>query len=247
MVTNEGTLRELYKLAIYCLALMPFSGFTQTIKVGLIDFPPHISFNEKNEKSLLVQYINNAFTSAGLKVKFTRFPGERGTIELNKGSIDILLPIDDDGSEIKTLSLPVFHSVPGLCFKKENFIPILSATHRFHNLLIGVPIGVNVVSPLADSSALLVSVKGDDAIDRGIELTQRGRLDAFYHPNPNKVYHRKNKLFKEVACSSFHGFSNDVNIAVSPLLAPDKYERINKAFVKSMKENSYEYYFASHK
>lgn len=240
-------LKNVVSLAIGFITVMSFSVMSQTIKIGLIDFPPHIDFNEGNSQSPLLNYLKNAFNSADMRVKFVRFPGARGKIELEKGTIDLLLPVDDDGSNIKKLSLPVFHSIPGLCFKKENFIPILSATHRFDNLLVGVPIGVNVVSALADSNALLVSVKGDDAINRGIELTQRGRLDAFYHPNPNKVYHRKNKLFKEVACSSFHGYSTDVNIAVSPKEPAKKFRLIDKAYREAMKKSSYEYYFASHK
>lgn len=203
------------------------------------------SFKEQNQESPLYQYINSMLVSKGYDVEFVRLPGKRGKIEVNKGTIDLLLPFEEESDLIKKLSLPIFHSMPGLCFKKENFIPILSATHRFADLIIGVPSGASVVSALKNSEALLLDLKGDDAINRGIDLTQRGRIDAFYHPSPIKVYHLKNKLYKEVACSYFHGYSTGVYIAVSASMSEEKLKIIEQMFKEIMSELSYEYYFAN--
>jgi len=226
------------------LLFLSFSSFSETIKVGLIDYPPHISFNERNSDSPLLQYISKFLMSLGFQIEFVKLPKFRGALELKSGNIDLLLPFDESHSDVKMLSFPIFYSVPGLCFKKENFIPILSAIHRINGLIIGVPVNSTPILPLKASNAKLVMLQGERAINRGIDLTQRGRLDAFYHPNPRKVYHRKNKMYKEVACSYFNGYSKGVFIAVSPSMPLNKLNLIEQAYQESMTELSYEYYFA---
>jgi len=224
---------------------LSFSSFSETLKIGLIDYPPHISFNERNSDSPLLQYISKFLLPMGFQIEFVKLPKFRGALELKSGNIDLLLPFDESSSNVKTLGSPIFYSVPGLCFKKENFIPILSAIHRINDLIIGVPVNANPISPLQESTAKLVMLQGEGAINRGIDLTQRGRLDAFYHPNPRKIYHRKNKMYKEVACSYFNGYSKGVFIAVSPSMPLNKFNLIEQAYQETMTKLSYEYYFAT--
>ena len=224
-------------------------ALSQTLTVGFVDFPPHISLNEEYKESPLYQYVNEVFLQADIKVTYIKLPGERALTELLKGRVDVLMPtsLPSHHKVIKTLPSPLFHTVPGLCFKKENYIPILSATHRFEKLNIGVPAGVKLVAALTESKANLIPLNGDDATSRGVELTQRGRLDAFYHPSPIKVYHRENSLFKEVACSYFHGYSTPVYIAVANTVSKSSFIIINKAFQKAMLKEPYEYFFAMRK
>jgi hypothetical protein len=231
------------------LSWFSFAALSQTLTVGLIDFPPHISFHEEYEESPLYHYINAIFLKANFNVNYVKLPRERAFTELMKGRVDVLMPtsIPSDYKAIRTLTLPLFQTVPGLCFKKENYIPILSATHRFENLNIGVPAGSKVVAAVAESKANLIPLKGDDVTSRGVELTQRGRLDAFYHPSPIEVYHRENPLYKEVACSYFHGYSTPIHIAIANKVPKEIYTFIDDAFQKAMLNQSYEYYFTMRK
>ncbi len=232
---------------MFAIVFFSFTATSQSLSVGLIDYPPHINFDEEISKSPLYQYINKMLTTQGFTVTFIKLPRERASVELLKGRIDILMPIPLNNENIKTLTSPIFHSVPGLCFKKKNFIPILSAIHRLDALTIGVPDNLSLVQALTDSSASLVYLKGENATNRGMEMTQRGRFDAFYHPSPVTVYHRKNPLYKELACSYFHGYSTPIYIAVTDTLSSDMLTLINSAYQKALKEQSYEYYFASSK
>jgi len=231
------------------LCLFTFSVSSQTLRVGLIDFPPHLSFDEELTNSPLYQYVNKILDSLNYTVEYVKLPSERAYLELTKGQLDILLPISlpANKDEVSTPFTPIFHSVPGLCFKKENFIPILSATHRFDDLTIGIPAASSPVLALTNSEAKLIPIKGENATSRGIELTQRGRFDAFYHPSPIKVYHRNSPLYKEVACSYFHGYSTPMHIAVANKLSKQTTEIIHRAFETAMKNQSYEFYFASRK
>lgn len=222
-----------------------FHSQGEVLQVGLVEYPPHINFDMDNEHSSLYEYVDEWLNTTNVEIEYIRFPTERGIKELQNGNIDLLFPLDVEIEGVNTLQTPIFHSVPGLCFKRENFIPILSATHRFENLLVGVPTGVKVVSALENSDALIVELKGDDAISRGIDLTQRGRIDAFYHPYPLQVYHRKNAKYQEVACSSFHGYQTPVYIAVSPKLSKDKLDLIESFYKKAMEKISYDFYFAT--
>ena len=78
-------------------------------------------------------------------------------------------------------------------------------------------------------------------------MTKKGRIDAFYHPSPINVYHRKSLIYKEIACSYFHGYSTPVYIAVADTLPTKKFRLIDNAFQNAMLKQTYEYYFASRK
>jgi len=227
------------------ISIFSLTANAQSLKIGLIDHPPHLSFDEDLKNSPLYQYINNILVPMGFTVDFIKLPRKRASIELSKGNIDLLLPTSVNDKTLKTLTSPIFHSVPGLCFKKENFIPILSAIHRLDKLTIGVPINSSPVPALTESKAKLIPLNGKNATSRGIDMTQRGRIDAVYHPSPLKVYHRKNPMYKELACSYFHGYSTPIYIAVSDTMPTKLFNLINNAYQKSITKISYEYYFAN--
>jgi hypothetical protein len=237
--------RKCLILIVLLNLIIAFNSQGEKLQVGLVEYPPHLNFDMDNEHTPLYEYVNKWLNTLNMEVEYVRFPTERGIRELKNGNIDILFPLDVEIEGVRTLKTPLFHSVPGLCFKRKNFIPILSATHRFNNLLVGVPTGIKIVSALENSHALIVELKGDDAISRGIDLTQRGRIDAFYHPYPLQVYHRENTKYKEVACSSFHGYKTAVHIAVSPKLSQSKYDLIESAYKNAIDEISYDFYFAT--
>jgi len=228
-------------MLLYCVSL---SLSAATIKIGLIEYPPHIDFKKPLSESKLFNYTRDVFKKHGITAEFVKYPNRRGIIELKKGNIDLLLPYDDSDKSVTVLSNPLFYSVPGLCFKKEKFIPILSALHRLKGLEIAIPPGAPVVQVLKDSGAILVALQGSDIINRGITLTQRGRLDAFYHPSPLKVYHTGNKRYKELACSYFHGYESGVFIATSPKMTKQTFTSVDGILKQALNELSYEYYFA---
>jgi len=229
---------------LFCyLILTSDSVYCKSLKIGVVEYPPHLIFQNNHVSGKLFDYINNVLSPLNYDIEIIRLPNGRGVLELKKGNIDILLPYDDFTKGIDTLSSPLFYSMPGLCFKKENFIPILSATHRFKELTVGVPLGAPIVPALKNSQATLLEIKGDDAISRGIALTQIGRIDAFYHPSPAKVYHQENKAFKEIACSYFHGYSNGVFIAVSPFMKQEDIQVVDARLKEVMAVMTYSYYF----
>jgi len=223
---------------------LSFSVNAEALKIGLVDYPPHLDFKTPLEESKLFQYTDGVFKKQGLKAEFIKYPYRRALLELKKGNIDLLLPYDYSDKSLKILSKPIFYSVPGLCFKKEKFIPILSALHRLKGLKIGIPPGVPIVSVLQNAEANLVDMQGSDITNRGIALTQLGRIDAFYHPSPLKVYHSGDERYKEVACSYFHGYDSGVYIATSPRMSEKTFTLIDGVFKQALNELSYEYYFA---
>jgi len=233
------------KVIILLNLIISFQSQGEKLRVGLVEYPPHLNFDMKNKDTPIFEYVDRWLNNLNVKIEYVRLSTERGITEIQNGNVDILFPLDVEIEGVRTLQTPLFHSVPGLCFKREKFIPILSATHRFNNLLVGVPTGVRIVSALENSRALIVELKGNDAIKRGIHLTQRGRIDAFYHPYPKQVYHRENPKYQEVACSSFHGYQNAVHIAVSPKLSKQMLDSIESSYKKAMEDITYDYYFAT--
>jgi hypothetical protein len=236
--------KSFYLLLFYIPFLFVSSAYSKNLKIGVVEYPPHIIFQDDHISGKLFDYINEVLSPLHYDIEIIRLPNGRGALELRKGNIDLLLPYDDITDNIATLTSSLFHPVPGLCFKKENFIPILSATHRFKDLNVGVPLGTPIVPALKNSEAILLEIKGGDAISRGVALTQIGRIDAFYHPSPAKVYHQENKAYKEIACSYFHGYSNGVFIAVSPFMKQKDFQVIDARLKEAMAVMTYSYYFA---
>ena len=230
-------------LLIFLINFISLKANSVTLKVGIIDYPPHVDFKNNIRNDKAYKYVHAILESKFSNVEYIQYPSKRAISELKKGNIDLLYPVDDPFNKLKHLSKAFFHSTPGLCFKKKNFIPILSATHLFKGLAIGIPSGTKIVPTLKSSSANLIDIKGANSLNRGIELLKLGRIDALFHPNPIKLYHLTNPLSKEIACSYFHGYSSGVYIATKPGMDKETYKKIDDAFTLALNETSYEFYF----
>ena len=212
--------------------------------MGVIEYPPHTSVNKQTIEGPALDYIKAALATEFDNVTFTYLPTKRGTVELNKGNIDLLFPIAKNEQIQSYLPQALFHAVPGLCFNKKDFIPILSSTDKLDSLLIGVPAGVKLPTALKQSNATLKVIEGSDVLSRGISLLLRNRVDSLYHPSPINVYHHTNPLSKQLACSYFHGYATGLFIATSPQLSKEKQNKAKQVIKNSMLNETYEFYFA---
>jgi len=216
------------------------------LKIGIVEYPPHLTVINKEVKGPSLAYIKQMFSNHYSKVEFIYLPTKRAVIELNKGRIDLLFPLPKTKEVSNYLTPPLFHSVPGLCFKKENFIPLLSAIERFNELSVAIPAGTKIPSSLLESTATIKIIEGKDIINRGISLLLRNRFTALYHPSPIQIYHYNNPLSKEIACSYFHGYSEGVYVGVSPFIKIKNRKKIDKIYADFMHNQRYDYYFAQY-
>lgn len=235
-------------LAILCLLLLGISVNTYGFEynVGVVDYPPHIVVKDKIPSGRAIDYIQNFMDRNGDSVVFTVLPVMRGQKQLVDGNIDLLLPIENFPVGSVIIKKPFLKLVPGLCFRKDNFVPILSATHRLKSLKIGYADGSDLPKTLKESGASLIALKGISGHERGIKMLKANRFDALYHANPVFIYHHKNPLSKDVACSYFHGLTTHVYITVSPILEADKAKHIQSAFTKAIEEQSYRDFYNAH-
>jgi len=224
----------------------PMFVFAEQVKVGVIDYPPHAIVKGRVASGPAVEYITKVLKSAGMDPVFTGYPSRRAMSEFDSGNIDILLPINNNVDKGNKLSRSLFHVTPGLCFRKDNFISILSANHRFKGMKIGFSDGTKVLSDLTSSGANMTAIKGKDNLTRGIKMLKAGRYDAIYHPSPINIYNQQSEDYDSVACSYFYGHSDKVFVTTSDA-AKAKYKSIDEAFVKNLSDKSYEFYFAENK
>lgn len=232
------------KLLTIILLLFVSTTNAKSLKVGVIEYPPHTSVEKRNIRGPAIEYLKTALAEEFDDISFTYLPTKRGTVELNKGNIDLLFPIAKSKDIERYLPKSLFHSVPGLCFNKKNYIPILSSTDKLSRLLIAVPAGVELPKALTQSKATLKVIEGSDVLSRGISLLLRERVDSLYHPSPINIYHHTNPLSKKLACSYFHGYSTGLFIATSQQLSKEKQNITEQAFRNAMLKETYEYYFA---
>jgi ABC-type amino acid transport substrate-binding protein len=222
-----------------------FSGvvFAKTIKIGIIDFPPHVNFIQNIEKDKAYKYVNRVLKGMYEKVQFVKLSQEKGLIELDNGTLDLLFPLKIENNELKHLTKPLFNLLPGLCFKKENFIPILSALHQLKGLSIGILSGTPILSLVKNAGANFQTLDHNASLSQGIALLLAGKYKAFYHPNPMEVYHYNNPLSKKIVCSRFLGYPSAIHIAVKKNMNNEEFSMIDKAFSHALEINSYEQYY----
>lgn len=238
-------LKKLIKVLV-CFILMNWSlsvGANDFIKIGVIVFPPHVEVRNGKVEGKLIKYVSRVLEGINVKYKFINYPSARALNLLKIGKIELLLPIIRS-DKTRRISVPLFYSTPGLCFKKDQFIPILSADDRLKNLIILYPVGMELVPILESSKERLRPIHGSNVLERGIKMLSAKRADAFYHPSARMVYNMKNPYYKKIACSYFYGHSSPVSILVYPSLADKLFRKINKAFVSASRDKSYEYYFS---
>jgi len=227
------------RILMITLYLLSLNVSAYEYHVGIIEHPPHAALKKGVPEGRIIDYVQKIITSQGHKVKLSASPVNRSLKQLEDGDLDILLPIQAPTKGVLTFTKPLFKLVPGLCFQKQNFLPFLSATHRFEGMKIGHVDGVDIVKTLKNSGAKLVPLKGKFALERGIKMLAVDRYDAFYHPNPIFLYHRNNPISKKVACSYFHGLSSNTYVAVSPQLNNEKRALLEGAFNSMMEKESY--------
>lgn len=203
-----------------------------TLVIGVLDFPPYIQVKDGVATGRGIDFLNDTFGRKGYKITYKYYPSRRAAIELRDGGIDLLLPFFKDERSAGDMFFvrPLFYSVPGLCFKKEKFIPILSATHRFKNLRVGYRGGSSLVSPLKNSGADFKPLVGVDTFRRGMRMLLSNRIDSYYHPDPARVRNILKEFSKEIACSYFYGNATGMYIRVSPSLKKEKAKRLERIY-----------------
>lgn len=232
-------MRSLFVFLCGILIFLSKPAIADAYRVGIVEYPPHIRIDTSPPSGLVLEYVRKAMEKNMDSVSYSPLPLLRAITQLNSGQIDFLLTVEEPHGSIPTLDRPLFKLVPGLCFKKENFIPILSATHRFKELNIGYVSGVDVASPLQNSGASLVPLTGTTTMDRGLAMLAAGRIDAFYHPNPVFTYHSNNPLTKKIACSYFYGLTTNIFVAISPKLTEIQRSHIQSSFDNASNEQTY--------
>ncbi|WP_157576838.1 hypothetical protein [Pseudoalteromonas rubra] len=224
------------------LLLASQSTVADKLRIGLLEYPPHVSFLQKQATGSMPRYLKSMYRDDFSKVEFILLPNKRGLRELSRGHIDILFPYLEQGDQLPVAGKAIFNVVPGLCFKKDKYIPFLSAPGVLDGLVIGVPTNLPLVPTFDRSSVTLEVIQGNDALNRGIQLLLKGRLDGFYHPSPVNVYHHSNPLSKSIACSLFYGFSSPVSLGMSPLLSSEVKQKITEAYTKQLNKQLYEFF-----
>mgnify|MGYP000630249019 CR=1 FL=1 len=202
---------------IIFIALITCSPFlrAEVIQIGFVEYPPHVINRNGVPTGSLVDYAREAAKKSGNQLQAELLPYKRSLIEVSANNIDFLMPIiNPKDLPLRHLQL-LFTEVPGLCFLKTNYIPMLSAKRKLFNLNIGYMDGLAHLDTLTRSGADLISIPGSNFIGRSMKMLRAGRLDAFYHPNPSETYSVKNDSPLIIACSQFHGIENRVFVARS--------------------------------
>lgn len=240
-------LEMLTKSSERCISLLVYflfivSASAAELRVAVTEYSPHVNVENGQVKGPALQYLRSIFETSFEKVTFVTMPNKRALLELNKGTIDILFPLEQQNKGITVFGEPILNVVPGICFKKDTYIPILSAPGALDYLDIGVPPTLPLVPIFSRSFVNIKVIEGSNVLNRGIQLLLRGRIDGFYHPSPINVYHYNNPLSKKIACSLFYGYSEPIYLALSNKLSNKERKKLQALYKKNMSEKSYEHF-----
>lgn len=205
-------------------------SLARPVKIGVVEYAPHITLKNNSVSGDAIDYMNRILRNSQIKASFVGYPLKRAIRNLKQDDIDLLMLLGEESHGLKVFKRPMFFVVPGLCFKKENFIPILSAEHLYKDKLIAYPAGVKLVPTLFDSKAELKELNGGRLISRGLDMLKSNRIFAFYHPNPRLIYNKENPYYKDIACSYFYGHSTRVYIGISSKFDKTVLKKIEKSY-----------------
>ena len=247
MLSFINGLEMFTKSSVRCIFLLVSFLFIVSVsaselRVAVTEYSPHVNVENGQVKGPVLQYLSNIFETSFERVTFVNMPNKRALLELNKGTIDILFPFEKQNKGGITIGEPILNVVPGICFKKDNYIPILSAPGALDDLDIGVPPALSLVPVFSRSSVNIKVIEGSNVLNRGIQLLLRGRIDGFYHPSPINVYHYNNPLSKKIACSLFYGYSEPIYLALSNKLSNKEREKLQALYKKNMNEKPCEHF-----
>lgn len=191
----------------------PLVAMNQKLVMGVYDYPPYIKISNSGEiKETWPQHFTESVEFNELKL--VAIPRKRLPVSLENGTIQLAFPIYEI-AELQPIGKPITYEIPGLCFKKENFIPFLSATHLWKNLRIGFPGGTKLVSILKkhNRNPNSFEVVGSDLSSRLIKMLMKDRFDAIYVQNMTQIYSIGGKYYDTIACSGFYGNLQAVYVA----------------------------------
>ncbi len=232
-------------ISLYTAIWFCSTSSAQEVKVGIVESPPHVIVEQETVKGPLISYLRNALSNSNYAIQFIPLPAKRADWELKRGRLDFVLPVTKQQGVLRYIEIPLFYSVPGLCFKKNNFVPLLSSSLMYEKMHIGIPAGTNIVESLQLTFNDTTWINGTDVMERGLNLLARDRIDALYHPSPIEVYHYTNPLSKDIACSYFHGYSTGNYIAYSPYISETVINTLKDTIAKKMSNHTYEYFYAT--
>ncbi|MCJ8300530.1 MAG: DUF3365 domain-containing protein [Pseudomonadales bacterium] len=191
----------------------PEVAMQQKLVMGVFDYPPYIKIENNGDiKQSWPQHFTESVEFIDLKL--VGIPRKRLRGFLQNGAIQLAFPIYDI-AELQPIGKPITFEIPGLCFKKENFIPFLSATHLWKNLRIGFPGGTKLVSVLKkyNKNPNSLEIVGSGLSSRLTEMLLKERFDAIYVQNINQIYSIGGKYYDTIACSGFYGNLQPVYVA----------------------------------
>lgn len=187
------------------------------LTVGVYSYPPLVNIVDGQISGSAIDDLGRIVRDAGYNVIYRDFPRARLVLALKRNDIDLAFPVYNSSSKDNSvLSREVsLVEIPGLCFRKDNFVPFLSAVNHWSQLNIVYPAGAETAPILKKYGRHLSPVFGDNVLERTIKMVASGRADAAYSPNISFVYNLSSKYYPYIACSSFFGYSTPVYIGVS--------------------------------
>lgn len=224
-------------LPLFCLCATMFisanaNALDKPVLIGVINYPPHVTIDNGKITGPAVQYISDLMKKAGVRVHFEQLPRKRLLTSLSKGKVDLAFPVPQ-GVQHKVNYIgdaPMSNEIPGLCFKKADYIPFLGVKSLWNHLRIVYPGGIEVIPLLRRNNPKLTEIVGEGAMLRSLKLVTLGRVDAAYVPNVSAVYHVNSPFYADIACSSFYGYISPVYLAASKQLAFTTYNKIQQAY-----------------
>jgi len=211
-------------LSCCCLILYSLKTFAEgsdtvgkTITIGTYGYQPHIKVGAGPLQGRGINYLSKLLESAGYEPIYQVVPRKRLAQYLANGKVDMAFPIyENELRNSKQMSVrPLLFETPGLCFRKENFIPFLSVIDRWKELDIIYAGGTEIIPFLAEHNTSLKPVFGASIQDRLIKMLASKRADAAYVANVLPMYNINSRFYKTIACSNFYGHSSPVYIAMS--------------------------------
>ncbi len=221
-----------YVILSLCIGVCSQQAIASSITIGVYSYQPEVRFVKGDNGKQVAQgqsvdLLRKVVLASGNEVNFVKLPLTRALKALENNKVDMLFPVIDPPASLKIVSQPVVKSVPGLCFKPEKFVAILSAEQQLKGMTIAYEAGTSI-SPLKEGPARLREVYGSDVRARMFSMLEKGRVNAFYHPNPRTIYQQSLPTYQKIACSYYYGYTSNIYLGASNRFFEEQNDEFNE-------------------
>lgn len=211
-----------------------------SIRVGLIEFSPLVSFDQDKPSGPLFDYAMEIFQNAGFKFSFQQVSINRSLEELKANNLDLVLTLfksPEREAYVQFSQKPLLISAMGVCSLDDLDSKILDKTTRVAHIR-----GTIIAKSL--QGLQLFPVNGEKSQLRMLQMLIKKRVDLIYSPKPEVILLTALDagISQTLHCYNLKDVRLPIHIGFSKQLLPEHRARLDQSLKAMIEKEDFDVY-----